>query len=60
MNLERATAILSETKPARSVRDRYRQRDELQHAIVPHLPANERDAFERDAFERALNRHFRL
>lgn len=55
MNFECATTILSETKPMRRKRDRYRQRDELQHAIIPHLPANDRDAF-----ERALNRHFRL
>lgn len=55
MTVERAHRILAETKPARNTRDRYRQRDDLQHAIIPHLPANDRDAF-----ERALNRHFRL
>ena len=31
------------------------QRDELQHLIVPHLPADDRDPF-----ERRLNKHFRL
>lgn len=55
MTIDYAQKILAEIKPARSARDRYRQRDELQHAIVPHLPTNDRDAF-----ERAMNRHFRL
>lgn len=55
MTFECAIIILSETKPMRRKRDRYRQRDELQHAIIPYLPANDRDRF-----ERALNRHFCL
>lgn len=44
MTIDRALAFLSKTKPMRQKRDRYRQRDELQHAIIPHLPANDRDA----------------
>lgn len=55
MTIDSAHMILAEIKPARRVRDRYRQRDELQHMIVPHLPTNDRDVF-----ERAMNRHFRL
>ena len=55
MNIEIATHILTATKPARCERDRYRQRDELQHLLIPHLPVDDRDRF-----ERAMNRHFRL
>ena len=55
MNLETAASILAATKPARRKRDRYRQRDELQHLIIPRLPVDDRDRF-----ERALNNHFRL
>lgn len=55
MNLETATSILAATRPARRKRDRYRQRDELQHLLIPHLPVDDRDKF-----ERALNNYFRL
>lgn len=55
MNFETATSILAATRPARRKRDRYRQRDELQHRVIPLLPADDRDRF-----ERAMNRHFRL
>ena len=55
MNFETATHILTATKPARCERDRYRQRDELQHLVIPLLPADDRDRF-----ERAMNKHFRL
>lgn len=55
MNFKIATNILTATKPARRKRERYRQRDELQHLLIPHLPVDDRDKF-----ERALNNHFRL
>ena len=55
MNIEAAASMLEATKPARCERDRYRQRDEMQHRVIPLLPADDRDKF-----ERAMNRHFRL
>ena len=55
MKIEQARTILRETKPKRRRRDRYRQRDELQHQIIPLLELRERDAFEQQ-----LNNHFRL
>ena len=55
MNIETATNILVEIRLARRKRDRYRQRDELQHRVIPLLPADDRDKF-----ERAMNKHFRL
>ncbi len=55
MNFETATSILAATKPARRKRERYRQRDEMQHRVIPLLPADDRDRF-----ERAMNKHFRL
>ena len=55
MNYEIAANILAEIKPARRKRERYRQRDEMQHLLIPHLPVDDRDKF-----ERALNNHFRL
>lgn len=55
MTILEATSILTATKPARCERDRYRQRDELQHLLIPHLPVDDRDRF-----ERAMNKHFRL
>ena len=55
MTILEAYSILKSTKPARCERDRYHQRDELQHLLIPHLPVDERDKF-----ERAMNRHFRL
>ena len=55
MTFQVAISILSATNPKRRKIDRYRQRDELQHLIVPHLPADDRDPF-----ERRLNKHFRL
>lgn len=55
MNIETATSILEATKPARCERDRYRQHDDLQHLLIPHLPVDDRDRF-----ERAMNKHFRL
>lgn len=55
MNIEAAASILAATRPARRKRDRYRQRDELQHLLIPHLPVDDRDKF-----ERSLNNHFRL
>ena len=55
MTFQVAINILSATRPMRRKIDRYRQRDELQHLIVPHLPADDRDPF-----ERRLNNHFRL
>ena len=51
MNIEAAASILA----ARRKRDRYRQRDEMQHRVIPLLPADDRDRF-----ERAMNKHFRL
>lgn len=55
MNIETATSILAATKPARCERERYHQRDELQHLLIQHLPVDDRDRF-----ERAMNKHFRL
>ena len=55
MTFQMAVDFLSTIEPKRRKYDRYRQRDELQHMIVPHLPTDDRDAF-----ERRLNRHFRL
>ncbi len=55
MNIEAAASILEEIKPARRKRERYRQRDEMQHRVIPFLPVDDRDRF-----ERAMNRHFRL
>ena len=55
MNYEIAANILAEIKPARRKRERYRQRDEMQHRVIPLLPADDRDRF-----ERAMNKHFRL
>ena len=51
MNFKIATNILTATKPARRKRERY----EMQHRVIPLLPADDRDKF-----ERAMNRHFRL
>ena len=47
MTILEAYSILKSTKPARCERDRYRQRDELQHLLIPHLPVDDRDKFER-------------
>ena len=55
MTILDAYSILKSTKPARCERERYRQRDEIQHRVIPLLPADDRDKF-----ERAMNRHFRL
>ena len=55
MTFETAISILTAIKPARCEQDRYRQRDELQHMIIPHLPVEHRNRF-----ERAMNKHFRL
>lgn len=55
MNIEAAASILAKIKPARRKRERYRQRDEMQHRVIPLLPADDRDKF-----ERAMNKHFRL
>lgn len=55
MTILEAYSILKSTKPARCERDRYHQRDELQHLLIPHLPVDDRDKI-----ERAMNRHFRL
>ena len=55
MTILEAYSILKSTKPVRCERDRYRQRDELQRLLIPHLPVDDRDKF-----ERALNNHFRL
>lgn len=55
MNFETAANILAATKPARRKRERYCQRDEMQHRVIPLLPADDRDRF-----ERAMNKHFRL
>lgn len=55
MTFDTATAILAATKPMRRKIDRYQQRDELQHFIIPRL-----DTKDRDKFERRMNRHFRL
>ena len=55
MNIEAAASILAEIKPARRKRERYRQRDEMQHRVIQLLPADDRDRF-----ERAMNKHFRL
>ena len=48
MNYEIAANILAEIKPARRKRERYRQRDEMQHRVIPLLPADDRDRFERE------------
>ena len=40
MNYEIAANILAEIKPARRKRERYRQRDEMQHRVIPLLPAD--------------------
>ena len=55
MTILEACSVLKSTRPARRKRDRYRQRDELQHRVIPLLPADDRDRF-----ERAMNKHFRL
>ena len=55
MTLESAIRILAEVKPAEHEIGRYRQRDRLQHMIIPFLPAEDRDRF-----ERAMNRYFGL
>lgn len=55
MNIEAAASTLAKIKPARRKRERYRQRDEIQHRVIPLLPADDRDKF-----EQAMNRHFRL
>lgn len=55
VNYATALTILTDTKPARSKTVRHKQRDELQHTIVPLLPAADRDRF-----ERKMNSHFRL
>lgn len=55
MTILEAYSILKSTKPARCERERYRQRDEIQHRVIPLLPADDRDKF-----ERAMNRHFLL
>lgn len=55
MTILEACSVLKSTKPARCKCDRYRQRDELQHLLIPHLPVDDRDRF-----ERAMNKHFRL
>lgn len=55
MKIEQACSILEETKPKRRKRDRYRQRDELQHRFAPLL-----DVSDRDKFEQLLNAYFRL
>lgn len=35
MNIEAAASILAKIKPARRKRERYRQRDEIQHRVIP-------------------------
>lgn len=55
MTILEAYSVLKSTKPARCKCDRYRQRDELQHLLILHLPVDDRDRF-----ERAMNKHFRL
>ena len=55
MTIFQAIRILREVKPVRCEQGRYRQRDELQHMIIPRLPVEDRDRF-----ERAMNEHFRL
>ena len=55
LTLEQACTILRGTKPKRRKRDRYRQRDELQHRFAPLL-----DVSDRDKFEQLLNAYFRL
>ena len=34
MNIEAAASILAKIKPARRKRERYRQRDEMQHRVI--------------------------
>ena len=53
LTLEQACTILRGTKPKRRKRDRYRQRDNLQHRFAPLLS-------DRDKFEQWLNDYFRL
>lgn len=55
VTFDTAIAILAATRPMRRKIDRYQQRDELQHFIIPRL-----DTKDRDKFERRMNRHFRL
>lgn len=55
LSLEQACTILRGTKPKRRKRDRYRQRDDLQHRFAPLL-----DVSDRDRFEQKLNAYFRL
>ena len=55
LTFEQACTILQNTKPKRRRRDRYRQRDNLQHHFAPLL-----DVSDRDKFEQRLNKYFRL
>lgn len=55
LSYEQACTILRGTKPKRRKRDRYRQRDGLQHRFAPLL-----DVSDRDKFEQKLNDYFRL
>lgn len=43
MTILEAYSILKSTKPARCERERYRQRDEIQHRVIPLLPADDRE-----------------
>ena len=55
MELIQAIKILETIKLAHCEQGRYRQRDRLQHMLIPFLPAEDRDRF-----ERAMNRYFGL
>ncbi len=55
LTFEEALVALATAKPKRKKLDRYRQRDEMQQRIVPHLQTEKRDTF-----ERKMNEHFRL
>ena len=55
LSLEQACTILRGTKPKRRRRDRYRQRDDVQHRFAPLL-----DVSDRDKFEQKLSAYFRL
>ena len=55
MELIQAIKILETIKLAHCEQGRYRQRDKLQHMLIPLLPIEDRDRF-----ERAMNRYFGL
>lgn len=55
MELIQAIKILKTIEIAHCEQGRYRQRDRLQHMLIPFLEVEDRDRFERE-----MNKHFRL